>query len=132
MNPYPLSMPSEPDLAVYFYLLSNKLRKCDMDAPELSNYANSSRLLVGSLRPLFIVMGHLKPCSSVSTLHIESFVCLTAIQYALIASHLLCQVVQCLYEPQAQFLPLLILGNGNVFDMAHKTEAVDEFALNNY
>jgi hypothetical protein len=99
---------------------------------QVSNYANSSRLIVGSLRPLFIVMGHLEPCSSVSTLHIESFVCLTAIQYALIASHLFCQVVQCLYESQAQFLPLLVLGNGDIFDMAHKTEAVDELALNNY
>jgi hypothetical protein len=98
----------------------------------VSNYANSSRLLVGSLRPLFIVMGHLEPCSSVSTLHIESFVRFTAIQYTLIASHLPCQVVQCLYESQAQFLPLLVLGNGDIFDVAHKTEAVDELALNDY
>lgn len=97
----------------------------------VSNYANS-RPLVGSLRPLFIVMCHLEPCSSVSTLYIESFVRLTAVQYALIAPHLLCQVVQCLYEPQAQFLPLLILGNGDIFDMAHKTEAMDELALNDY
>ena len=97
----------------------------------VSNYANSG-LLVGSLRPLFIVMCHLEPSSSVSTLYIESFVRLTAVQYTLIASHLLCQVVQCLYESQAQFLPLLVLGNGDIFDMAHKTEAVDELALNDY
>ena len=97
----------------------------------VSNYANS-RPLVGSLRLLFIVMCHLEPCSSVSTLDIESFVRLTAVQYALIASHLLCQVVQCLYESQAQFLPLLVLGNGDIFDMAHKTEVVDELALNDY
>src|ERR1700743_341978 len=98
----------------------------------VSNYANSSRLLVGSLRPLFIVMGHLKTCSSVSTFHIESFICLTAIQYTLVASHLLCQVVQCLYESHTQFLPLLVLGDGDIFDVAHKTEVVDELALNNY
>jgi hypothetical protein len=77
-------------------------------------------------------MCHLKPCSSVSTLDIEPLIRFTAIQYALIASHLLCQVVQSLYESQTQFLALLVLGNGDIFDMAHKTEIVDELALDNH
>ena len=77
-------------------------------------------------------MCHLKPCSSVSTFHIETFVRLAAIQYALIASHLLCQIVQSLYKSQSQFLALLVFGNCDIFDVAHETEAVDELALNDH
>ncbi len=40
----------------------------------------------------------------------------------LIASHFLRNVVQRLYYPQAQLLPLLILRHGNILNMSHQTQ----------
>lgn len=97
-----------------------------------SEPAEHSRPLVSSLWPFLVVMCHFKPGSSVSTLDIEPLVRFAAIQYALVASHLLCQVVQSLNKSQTQFLALLVFGNSDIFDMTYKTKIVNELSLDDH
>jgi hypothetical protein len=70
-------------------------------------------------------MCHLQPRPLVSTLDVESLICFAAIKNTLVASHLLRDEVQCLDELQSQFLPLLVFGDGNIFDVSHETKVMD-------
>lgn len=66
-------------------------------------------------------MCHLQSGSFETTLDIESFIGFAAVQDGLVASDLLCRVVQCLYDPQAELLALLILCDSDVLNVADKS-----------
>jgi hypothetical protein len=68
---------------------------------------------------------HLQSCPFVAALDIEPLVRLTAVQNALVTANLLSNEVQSLDQLEAEFLPLLVFGNGNVFDVTDKTKVMD-------
>lgn len=70
-------------------------------------------------------MRHLQPCPLESALDVESLVGLGTIQDSLVAANVLSDVVERLNDPQTKLLALLILCDGNVLDVADKTETVD-------
>lgn len=70
-------------------------------------------------------MCHLQPCSLVSALDIEPLVCFRAIQDAFIASNFLCNEIESLNKLETQFFALLVFCDGDVFDVADETKAVD-------
>ncbi len=53
----------------------------------------------------------------------------TAVQYGLVASHVLANAGKCLNYPQAQLLPLHILANGDILDMSDASKSTKEFLL---
>lgn len=72
-----------------------------------------------------VVVGHLKASSSESTLDVEAFVGVAAVEDALVAANLLGDVVEGLDQAEAELLALLILCDGDVFDVADLAQAVD-------
>lgn len=72
-----------------------------------------------------VVVGHLKASSSESALDVEAFVGVAAVEDALVAANLLGDVVEGLDQAEAELLALLILGDGDVFDVADLAQAVD-------
>lgn len=72
-----------------------------------------------------VVVGHLKASSSESALDIEALVGVAAVEDALVAANLLGNVVEGLDQPEAELLALLILCDGDVFDVADLAQAVD-------
>jgi hypothetical protein len=74
-------------------------------------------------------MRHLQPRPLKPTLDIKPLVRLATIQNTLIAPDLLGDVVERLDDAQTKLLALLVLGHGNVLDVANEPEVVDEFAL---
>jgi len=89
-------------------------------------------ILSARARWFFIIVCHLQACSLKAALDVETLVGFAAIQNALVAAHLFSHVIQCLYDPQAEFLALLILGHGNVFNMPDQSKVVDKFALDHH
>jgi hypothetical protein len=77
-------------------------------------------------------MRHLQTGALESALDIETLIRLAAVQNALIAAHSLSHSVQGLDDPQPKLLALLVLGHGNVLDVADQAHIMDELALNNY
>jgi len=82
------------------------------------------RLLRFTLAAL-VVVGHLKTGPPETTLHVEALVGLAAVQDALVAAHLLRDVVEGLDYAQPQLLALLVFGDGDVLDVADEAEVVD-------
>lgn len=74
-------------------------------------------------------MRHLQPSPLEPTLYIKPLIRLGAIQNRLITAHLLRHKVERLDNPQPQLLALLVLGHGNVLNVADETKLVDELAL---
>lgn len=72
-----------------------------------------------------VVVGHLKASSSESALDVEAFVGVAAVEDTLVAANLLGDVVEGLDQAEAELLALLILGDGDVFDVADLAQAVD-------
>lgn len=72
-----------------------------------------------------VVVGHLQTSPPEATFDVETFVCLAAIQNSLVAADILGDVVECLDDAQTQLLALLVLGNGDVFNMADLAKTVD-------
>ena len=63
-------------------------------------------------------MCHLQPRPLETALHIEALVGFGAVQDALVAADLLGDEIEGLYELEAELLALLVLGDGDVFDVA--------------
>lgn len=74
-------------------------------------------------------MRHFQASPLETTLNIEAFVGLTAVQYALIATDLLSNVVERLDDAQTQLLALLVLCYGNVFNVSHQPHVMNKLAL---
>lgn len=72
-----------------------------------------------------VVVGHLKASSSESALDVEAFVGVAAVEDALVTANLLGDVVEGLDQAEAELLALLILGDGNVLDVADLAQTVD-------
>lgn len=72
-----------------------------------------------------MVVCHLETGPLESTLDIEAFVLLAAVQDRLVATDLRGHEVEGLNKAQPEFLALLVLGNRNVFDVSDEAEAVD-------
>lgn len=72
-----------------------------------------------------VVVGHLKASSSESALDVEAFVGVAAVEDALVAANLLGDVIEGLDQAEAELLALLVLGDGDVFDVADFAQAVD-------
>jgi hypothetical protein len=68
---------------------------------------------------------HLQTRSLESALDVETLVRLRAVQNSLVAADVLRHVVQSLDDAQTKLLPLLVLCDGNVLDMADEAEVVD-------
>lgn len=72
-----------------------------------------------------MVMSHLKAGPPKAALDVEALVGFAAVEYCLIASHLLGNVVERLNKAQTQLLALLVLGDGDVLNVANGAEIVD-------
>lgn len=70
-------------------------------------------------------MRHLQAGPLKAALDVETLVGFGAVEDSLVAANVLSNVVQRLDDAQAKLLALLVLRDGNVFDVAYKTEAVD-------
>lgn len=70
-------------------------------------------------------MRHLQTRPPEAALDVEALVGLAAVEDALVAAHLLSDVVEGLDEAQTEFLALLVAGDGDVFDVTNGTEGVD-------
>lgn len=70
-------------------------------------------------------MGHLQACATESALDVEALVGVAAVEDALVAANLLGDVVEGLDQAEAELLALLVLGDGDVFDVADLAQAVD-------
>lgn len=70
-------------------------------------------------------MRHFEPGPAEATLDVEPLVRFGAIEDGLVAANLLGNVVKGLNDPQAELLPLLVLRDGDVFDVANEAEIVD-------
>lgn len=68
-----------------------------------------------------IIMRHLEPRPPKPALYIEALVGLAAVEDALVAADLLCDVVEGLDDAQAELLALLVLCDGDVLDVADET-----------
>lgn len=77
-----------------------------------------------ALGPL-VVVGHLKAGATEAALDVEALVDLAAVENRLVATDRGGDVVEGLDETEAELLALLVLGDGNVFDVADLAKAVD-------
>ena len=76
------------------------------------------------LLPL-VVMSHLQARPPEPALDVESLVRLAAVQDALVAPHLLGDVVERLDDAETQLLALLVFCDGDVLDVADLSKVVD-------
>lgn len=72
-----------------------------------------------------VVVRHLEAGALEAALDVEALVGLAAVEDGLVAADALGDVVEGLDEAQAQLLALLVLGDGDVLDVADQTEVVD-------
>ena len=70
-------------------------------------------------------MRHLQAGASESALDVETLIGLAAVEDALVAAHLVGDVVEGLDQAETELLALLVLGNCNVFDVADVAKAVN-------
>lgn len=70
-------------------------------------------------------MGHLEACSSEATLDVETLVGFAAVEDALVAADLLGDVVEGLDDSETELFALLVLCDGDIFDVAHGAQAVN-------
>lgn len=70
-------------------------------------------------------MGHLQAGLAEAALDVEALVGLAAVEDALVAADVFGDEVEGLDEAEAELLALLVLGDGNVFDVADGAEGVD-------
>jgi hypothetical protein len=68
---------------------------------------------------------HFQTRSLEPALDVEALVRLGAVQNRLVAANVLGHVVQRLNNAQTELLALLVLCNGDIFDVADETEVVD-------
>jgi len=73
----------------------------------------------------FVVVRHLEAGPLEAAFDIETLVVLAAVEDGLVAARLGRDEVERLDDAQAQLLALLVLGNGDVFDVSNLTEIVD-------
>lgn len=74
---------------------------------------------------LVVVVSHLEPRPLETALDVEALVGLAAVEDGLVAADLVGNKVEGLDQPKTQLLPLLILCDGDVFDVSDGAEAVD-------
>lgn len=74
---------------------------------------------------VFVVVCHLESCPLESALNVEPLVRLAAIENALVATHLGRDEIESLDNLESELLALLVLRNGDIFDVAYETEVVD-------
>jgi hypothetical protein len=77
-------------------------------------------------------MGHLQARSPEAALDVEALVGFRAVKYRLVAPDVGGDVVQGLDDLQAELLPLLVFGHGDVFDVADETQVVNAECFNRY
>lgn len=70
-------------------------------------------------------MCHLQTSPPEAALDVETLVGVAAVENALVTANLFGDVVESLDESEAELLALLVFGDGDVFDMSDRTEAVD-------
>ena len=73
----------------------------------------------------FVIVRHLQSRPLEPAFDVEALVCLGAVEDRLVAADFFSHVVEGLNDPQAEFLPLLIFSNCDVFDVSHLTEVVN-------
>jgi hypothetical protein len=72
-----------------------------------------------------VIVSHLQPSATEPALDIETLVGFTAVEDALVTTDFFGNKVEWLDEAKTEFLALLILGDGNVFNVSNVTETVD-------
>jgi hypothetical protein len=70
-------------------------------------------------------VGHLQAGSSEAALDVETLVGFAAVENALVATDLLGDVVEGLYDSETELLALLVLCDGDIFDVAYSAQAVN-------
>jgi hypothetical protein len=68
---------------------------------------------------------HLQAGPFEAALDVETFIGVAAVENALVAADLFGNVIESLDESEAELLALLVLGDGDVFDVTDGPEAVD-------
>jgi hypothetical protein len=76
-----------------------------------------------------VVVGHLESGPAETALHVEALVVLAAVEDGLVAADLLGDEIEGLDEAQAELLALLVLGDGDVLDVADEAEVVDALGV---
>ena len=74
-------------------------------------------------------MGHFEASAAEAALDVEALVGLAAVEDALVAADALGDVVEGLDQAQAELFALLVLGHGDVLDVAYQAQPVYELAL---
>jgi hypothetical protein len=77
-------------------------------------------------------VGHFQTSPLEATLDVKAFIGLTAVENTLVAPDLLSDGVEGLDDAQTKLLALLVLGDGDVFDVADEAHVVDELALDDH
>lgn len=72
-----------------------------------------------------VIVRHLESRATETALDVEAFVSLAAVEDALVAADLGCDVVEGLDDAQSELLALLVLCDGDVFDVADDAQVVD-------
>jgi hypothetical protein len=71
-----------------------------------------------------VVVCHLQASPSEAALDVEALVGIAAVENTLVAADLFGDVVEGLDKAETKFLALLIFGDGDIFDVPDRTEAV--------
>lgn len=72
-----------------------------------------------------VVVRHLQASPLEAALDVESLVGVAAVKDCLVAANLVGDEVEGLDQPKTQLLALLVLCDGDIFDVANHTEVVD-------
>lgn len=85
----------------------------------------NARLSCTRLLSTLVVVGHLQASTAEAALDVEALVGLAAVEDALVAADLFGNEVQGLDDAQAQLLALLVLGHGDILNVADDAKVVD-------
>lgn len=72
-----------------------------------------------------VVVCHLEASSAETTLDVEALVDLAAVEDGLVAADVFSNVVKGLDHSQTKLLALLVLGDGDIFDVSNSAEGVN-------
>lgn len=111
--------PSAPDLESAHVAFCSQIFKSAIPI-QLWNHSNPERVYL-----FVVVVRHLQPSPLEPALDVESFVGIAAIKDSLVATDFIGDKVEGLDQPQTQFLALLVLCDGDVFDVANHAKIVN-------
>lgn len=97
-----------------------------------SHPASESIRTLERLYLFVVIVRHLQASPLEPALDVEALVGITAVENGLVAADFVCDKVEGLDQPQPQFLALLVLCDGDVFDVANHAKVVNTSARETY